>query len=325
VISGKSASIDLGNLSRISEALKERQQLLIGALTQASTLHEAEYTQLVALGSLVRTIEKPIRQRRGYANEQLQYTAQSAKSLLEPSNTSQRQAEPLLLIKEQHSLLRLVTENFTLESAIFRHALRLAVSLSLGVILYSITNLPMGYWVMLTTILVLKPNLGVTFQRFFQRIGGTILGAVVAAVLISTIASKSILDIITVLTVLAVHLKYFCLTVPLPELATFVDQISLALEQLAAAVEEEIMPPPLPDLDEMLRRIQPHLQALRTARVSELEIDSPGERLRQRGSTPIRQAVIDYSILDLEIDQIVRRLSAMHSAIVRLTNAPKIV
>ncbi len=453
VISGKSASIDLGNLSRISEALKERQQLLIGALKQANALREAEYTQLVALGSLVRTIAKPI--------EQLQYTVQSAKSLLEPSNTSQRQAEPLLLIKtEQHSLLRLVTENFTLESAIFRHALRLGVSLSLGVILYSITNLPMGYWVTLTTILVLKPNLGVTFQRFFQRIGGTILGAVVAAVLISTIASKPILDIIIVLTVffgvalisfnygysvvflsifillitdtsnstgwqfaevrvlntligaglafgshyliwpnwerdrlpsqlaialresqtyfndvmavyqgtaaddaaiiaqrrqtglavgnaqasfqgllrepkmhpelvepvmtllvyigrftnaitvLAVHLKYFRSTVPLPELATFVDQISLVLEQLAAAVEQEIAPPPLPDLDEMLRRIQPHLQALRTARVNELEID--------RSNTPTRQAVIDYSILDLEIDQIVRRLSAMHSAIVRL-------
>jgi uncharacterized membrane protein YccC len=127
------------------------------------------------------------------------------------------------------------------------------------------------------------------------------------------------------ITVLAVHLKYFHSTVPLPELATFVDQISLVLEQLAAAVDQEITPPPLPDLDEMLRRIQPHLQALRTARVSELEIDSPGERLRQRCNTPTRQAVIDYSILDLEIDQIVRRLSAMHSAIVRLTNAPKIV
>jgi hypothetical protein len=44
--------------------------------------------------------------------------------------------------------------------------------------------------------------------------------------------------------------------------------------------------------------------------MSELEIN--------RGNTPTRQAVIDYSILDLEIDQIVRQLSAMHSAIIRL-------
>ena len=56
MISGKSASIDLGNLSRIYEALKERQHLLLGALKQASAGREADYTQLIALGSLIRTI-----------------------------------------------------------------------------------------------------------------------------------------------------------------------------------------------------------------------------------------------------------------------------
>lgn len=466
VISGKSASIDLGNLSRIYEALKERQHLLLDALKQASVGKETDYTQLVALGSLVRTIAKPI--------EQLQYTAQSAKSLLEPSNISQRHAEPLLLIKtERQSLLSLLRENCTLESAIFRHALRLGVSLSIGVILYSITNLPMGYWITLTTMLVLKPNLGGTFQRFFQRVGGTILGAVVAAIILVAIATKPILDIISVITVffgvaligfnygysvvflsifillitdtsnstgwqfaevrvlntligaglafashyfiwpnwerdrfprqlaialretqiyfsdvmsvyegtetydariiaqrrqtglaignaqasfqgllrepkmhpelvepgmtllvylgrftsaitvLAAHLEHFRLTVPLPELATFVSQISLVLEQLADAVEQEIIPPPLPDLEATLHRIQPHLQALRTARVRELEIDLLSVIAVNRGHTPMRQAVIDYSILDLEIDQILRRLTAMYSAIVRLKSVAR--
>lgn len=466
VISGKSASIDFGNLSRIYEALKERQHLLLDTLKQASVGKETDYTQLVALGSLVRTIAKPI--------EQLQYTAQSAKSLIEPSNTSQRHVEPLLLIKtERQSLLSLLRENCTLESAIFRHALRLGVSLSIGVILYSITNLPMGYWITLTTMLVLKPNLGGTFQRFFQRVGGTILGAVVAAIILVAIATKPILDIISVITVffgvaligfnygysvvflsifillitdtsnstgwqfaevrvlntligaglafashyfiwpnwerdrfprqlaialretqiyfsdvmsvyegtetydariiaqrrqtglaignaqasfqgllrepkmhpelvepgmtllvylgrftsaitvLAAHLEHFRLTVPLPELATFVSQISLVLEQLADAVEQEIIPPPLPDLEATLHRIQPHLQALRTARVRELEIDLLSVIAVNRGYTPMRQAVIDYSILDLEIDQIVRRLTAMYSAIVRLKSVAR--
>jgi uncharacterized membrane protein YccC len=469
VISGKSASIDLGNLNRIYEELKERQHLLRGALTHSSTGRETDYRNLVALGSLIRTLEKPM--------EQLQYTAQSAKSLLEPSNTSQRHAEPLLLIKtERQSLLSLLRENCTLESAIFRHALRLGVSLSVGVILYSITNLPMGYWITLTTMLVLKPNLGATFQRFFQRVGGTILGAVVAAAILMAIlhwrgsanASKPVLDIIIIITVffgvaligfnygysvvflsifillitdtsnstgwqfaevrvlntligaglafgshyfiwpnwerdrfpsqlanalresqiyfndvmavyegttaydakiiarrrqtglaignaqasfqgllrepkmhpelvepgmtllvylgrftsaitvLAAHLEHFRLTVPLPELATFVRQISLVLEQLADAVDREIIPPPLPDLEATLRRIQPHLEALRTAHVQELAFDSVSTALVNPGHTPTRQAVIDYSILDLEIDQIVRRLIAMHSATRRL-------
>jgi hypothetical protein len=69
VISGKSASIDLGNLNRIYEALKERQNLLRGALKQSSVGMETDYTQIVALGSLVRTIAKPI--------EQLEYAARS--------------------------------------------------------------------------------------------------------------------------------------------------------------------------------------------------------------------------------------------------------
>ncbi|MBN3885505.1 MAG: FUSC family protein [Nostoc sp. JL34] len=449
VISRKPASIDLGNLKRIYEALKEQESLQRKAIAGSET----DYTTLVALSNLVLMIEKLIKQ--------LQYTAQTAKSLADRSKMSQRDIDRLLLFEdEQRSLLSLLKENLTLDSAIFRHALRIGVSLTVGVILYSVTNLPMGYWVTLTIILVLKPNLGATFKRFFQRVGGTILGAVLAAILLATITSKPVLDIIILLTVffgvsligfnygysviffsifvlliidighpiswqlagfrvlntligaglafashyflwpnwerdrlpsqlatalrechkyfwnvmavyqgtkerdstiisqrrqtglaignaqasfqgllrepqmykelvepvmtlllymgrftnavtvLAVHLEHFRGTAPLPELETFVRQISLVLEQLADSVQQQITPPPLPDLEEMLQKIQPHLQALRTARIEELAVN--------QGHTPIRQAVIDYSILDLEIDQIVRRLTAMHSAIVRL-------
>ncbi|MEH1901704.1 MAG: FUSC family protein [Nostoc sp.] len=449
VISRKPVSIDLGNLNRIYEALKQQESLQRKAIAGSET----DYTTLVALSNLVLMIEKLIKQ--------LQYTAQTAKSLADHSKISQRDVDKLLLVEnEQRSLLNLLKENLTLDSAIFRHALRIGVSLAVGVILYSITNLPMGYWVTLTIILVLKPNLGATFQRFFQRVGGTILGAVLAAVLLATITSQPVLDTIILLTVffgvslirfnygysvvflsifvlliidighpigwqfagfrvlntligaglafashyfiwpnwerdrlpsqlatalrechnyfsdvmavyqgtkerdstiisqrrqtglaignaqasfqgllrepqmhkelvepvmtllaymgrftksvtvLAVHLEHFRATVPLPELETFVRQISLLLEQLADSVQREVTPPPLPDLEETLQKIQPHLQALRTARIQELAIN--------QGHTPIRQAVIDYSILDLEIDQIVRRLTAMHSAMVRI-------
>ncbi|MEH1914386.1 FUSC family protein [Nostoc sp.] len=452
VISRKPASIDLGNLKRISEALKEQESLQRKAIAGSET----DYTTLVAFTNLVLTLKKLI--------EQLQYTAQTAKSLADRSKMSQRDIDRLLLFEEeQRSPLSLLKENLTLDSAIFRHALRIGVSLTVGVILYSVTNLPMGYWVTLTIILVLKPNLGATFKRFFQRVGGTILGAVLAAILLATITSKSVLDIIILVTVffgvsligfnygysviffsifvlliidighpiswqlagfrvlntligaglafashyflwpnwerdrlpsqlatalreshkyfrdvmavyqgtkepdssiisqrrqtglaignaqasfqgllrepkmhqelvepvmtlllymgrfnnavtvLAVHLEHFRGTVPLPELETFVCQISLLLEQLADSVQQEIPPPPLPDLEETLLKIQPYLQALRTARIEELAVN--------QGHTPIRQAVIDYSILDLEIDQIVRRLTAMHSAMVRLTLA----
>ncbi len=205
VIAGKSASIDLGQLDRTYEALTEREHF--NRQVEGSKVNDLSYA---TLNSLVVTFKKSI--------EQLQYAADSAKLLnlsgaarkQSPSQIGQRQVDPLLLVTEdlQSAILvprgsanELFRDNWTLNSAIFRHALRLSISLSLGVIIYSTTHLLMGYWVTLTVMLVLKPNLGVTFARFFQRVGGTLLGALIAALLLSTIASKPILDIIILLTV----------------------------------------------------------------------------------------------------------------------------
>jgi len=113
-------------------------------------------------------------------------------------------------------------------------------------------------------------------------------------------------------TVLAVHLDYFRGTQKLLELEIFVRQIEVVLEQLADSAQEETSPPPLPDLEGTLQKIHPHLQSLGTARVQELEAT-------KHDPTPVDQAAIDYSVLDMELDQIVRRVSAMHCALVRLS------
>jgi uncharacterized membrane protein YccC len=206
VIAGKSASIDLGQIARIYEALTERDRFH----RQAIEGSKIDYLSHATLNSLAIALGKLIKQ--------LQYAADSAKLLSlsgsawkeHPRQIGQRQVDPLLFVTEdpQSAILvprgsanELLRDNWTLDSAIFRHALRLSISLSLGVIIYSTTQLLMGYWVTLTIILVLKPNLGVTFTRFFQRVGGTLLGALIAALLLSTIASKPILDIIILVTV----------------------------------------------------------------------------------------------------------------------------
>jgi uncharacterized membrane protein YccC len=316
---------------------------------------------------------------------------------------------------------------------------------------------------------VLKPNLGVTFMRFFQRMGGTLLGATIAAILLATIASKPILDIIIILsvfcgvaliavnygfsvvffsifvlliadmtdlndamgwqfagwrilnnligaglafgtnywlwpnwerdrlpsqlatalraadayfgsvmavyqgtreydstiidrrrqtglaignaqasfqgllrepklseelvepvmtllvyvgrftsavTVLAEQLERCRSITPLPALATFERQISLVLEQLADAVAERTIPPPLPDLEVTLASIQPQIQSLQTSPVQ--TVFGFNITTTDRSRQPIDLVLIDYNILDVEIDQIVRRVTAMHAAIVRL-------
>jgi hypothetical protein len=212
------------------------------------------------------------------------------------------------------------------------NGLRAALSLGILMLISQLINIrESGLFIGLIAYFVNFVNVAGSYQIKARAMAIASLGIAISVFVGTLVASIPILAVMTLLvyigrftnatTVLAVHLKYFRLTVPLPELATFAHQISLVLEQLADAVEQDIMPPPLPDLDAMLQRIQPHLQALRTARVSELEIDRLSVNAENRGDTPMRQAVIDYSILDLEIDQIVRRLTAMYLAIVRLTSA----
>ncbi len=82
-----------------------------------------------------------------------------------------------------------LTRNLTLDSVAFRHALRYATVTAIGVLLYRGLNLPKGYWVALTIAVILKPFAGITLQRTLLRIGGTILGALLAVAITASVHS----------------------------------------------------------------------------------------------------------------------------------------
>jgi len=73
--------------------------------------------------------------------------------------------------------------NLTLESTACRHALRLAAAIALSTTVYRVMRLPRGYWMPLTSLLVLRPEFHDTFARGVARIGGTILGAGLATLI----------------------------------------------------------------------------------------------------------------------------------------------
>jgi len=74
--------------------------------------------------------------------------------------------------------------NLTLESTACRHALRLAAAIAVATTIYRVMQLPRGYWMPLTALLVLKPEFHDTFARGIARIAGTILGAGVATLIV---------------------------------------------------------------------------------------------------------------------------------------------
>ena len=75
---------------------------------------------------------------------------------------------------------RLLVENFSLKSTIFRHSLRLAVTVMIGYALGSIFPFQNPYWILLTIIVIMRPNYGLTKSRAKDRIIGTLIGGAIA-------------------------------------------------------------------------------------------------------------------------------------------------
>ncbi len=78
-------------------------------------------------------------------------------------------------------------DNLTLRSMVFRHALRVSLATSLAVMLYMLLQLPHGFWIPLSVLIILKPDFGSTLQRALERMGGTVLGGIVGGVLAASI------------------------------------------------------------------------------------------------------------------------------------------
>jgi uncharacterized membrane protein YccC len=67
------------------------------------------------------------------------------------------------------------------DSLVFRHALRVAIVTSAAVLVAGSLPLSRGYWVTVTAVIILQPYTGVTTQRAFQRVIGTVLGGILTA------------------------------------------------------------------------------------------------------------------------------------------------
>ena len=116
-----------------------------------------------------------------------------------PSKKLKRSAtEKELWIASEKSWWEPLTENFNLESPLFRHALRLGLGAALGVLIYTFADIPHGLWIGFTLVIVLKPDFSLTFQRFFLRIIGTILGLVAVSLILATVHTPLWLEIIGV-------------------------------------------------------------------------------------------------------------------------------
>jgi uncharacterized membrane protein YccC len=73
-----------------------------------------------------------------------------------------------------------LSANLSLQSAAFRHAVRLAVCVAIGEALAQTLGLTRSYWAPMTIAIVLKPDFSGTFGRGLLRLAGTFAGLMVA-------------------------------------------------------------------------------------------------------------------------------------------------
>lgn len=102
-------------------------------------------------------------------------------------------AERLHQLRENRSTSRsvdLLIANFTRSSLMLRHAARVAIVCSLDETLIHLLRIDHGYWLLLTSLIVLQPHVSGTLRRGLERIGGTVAGGVLAAVLAYTLHSQ---------------------------------------------------------------------------------------------------------------------------------------
>ena len=76
-----------------------------------------------------------------------------------------------------------VRANLQWQSAVFRHALRAAVLAAPALVFTLATTGHYHHWLTITLILTMQPFYALTWQRALERIGGTVLGGLVAAVI----------------------------------------------------------------------------------------------------------------------------------------------
>ncbi|MBD2438297.1 FUSC family protein [Nostoc sp. FACHB-110] len=177
--------LHLGDLDRSVEAL-QHQWLVLRSQVLVETINPQtdDYNDLIHLRKIMTSLVDLAQQIHTDA-EIITDLKQGKQSYITPANISLApESKPLAIIDT-------LRNNFTFDSIVFRHALRLAIITTLAELIASVWQLPRGYWITLTALVALKPNFGGTSQTTVQRVIGTILGGLIGIGLIFLIKNST--------------------------------------------------------------------------------------------------------------------------------------
>lgn len=108
--------------------------------------------------------------------------------------------EAIKFIPSQDYSVKILQDHLDLKSPIFRHSLRLTVILLAGYGIGGLLELQNSYWILLTSLVIMRPGYALTKERFKQRLYGTLIGGGVAASIIFLTQNTVVYGILAVIT-----------------------------------------------------------------------------------------------------------------------------
>jgi uncharacterized membrane protein YccC len=102
----------------------------------------------------------------------------------------------------QYYPLSTFINNLSFSSTLFRHSLRLSITLLFGFLIGTFLPFQNVFWILLTIIVIMRPGYGLTKERSFQRTFGTFLGGFIAFGCIYFIDNNVVLSLMAILCVL---------------------------------------------------------------------------------------------------------------------------
>ncbi|WP_317125648.1 FUSC family protein [Flavobacterium cerinum] len=178
-------------LKKISNSIENRKkyvkkhQLLkdVEALEKAITEYENELGKEAAsegvwmLSNMLHYAEKQI--------EKINIIERAFTTSIEFKDIKERDKDLEKFLTPEYYPVHILKENLSFSSTIFRHSLRLTMSIALGFVIGLIFPLQNVYWILLTIVVIMRPGYGLTKQRSYQRIIGTITGGIIAFAVLS--------------------------------------------------------------------------------------------------------------------------------------------
>lgn len=90
-------------------------------------------------------------------------------------------------------------DELTWRSPVLQHALRFALVVGIATTCYEFLHLERGYWLIITTMVIMKPEFSDTHRRALERVLGSVVGGVLALLLAVAVRNLVALDLLLVL------------------------------------------------------------------------------------------------------------------------------